>query len=141
MKRFFIIFLLLLGLALQADAGFRIKPPKIPKPHVPRRVRPISRPKPWRNRIRPYPPVITDVPNDQHDLVTVTQADSIAQVDSIAEADSVAAVDTIDSQLEAGQDLNVDDTDGFTLFLWGLGAIVLLLAAWFLYLMYKSGDL
>jgi len=50
-------------------------------------------------------------------------------------------VDSIDSQVEAGRDVNIDDTDGFTLFLWGLGAIVLLMAIWYLYLMYKSGDL
>jgi ABC-2 type transport system permease protein len=55
--------------------------------------------------------------------------------------DSVAVVDSIDSLVEAGRDVNIDDTDGFTLFLWGLGAIVLLLAVWYLYLMYKSGDL
>ncbi len=135
MKRFFIIFLLLMGLTFQADAGFRFKPVKRPKPYVPKGVRPIPRPKPEEKRIRPYPPVITDVPHDQHDLVSVTQADSIT------EADSVAVVDTIDSQLEAGQDLNVDDTDRLTLSLWGLGTIVLLLAACFLYFMYKSGDL
>ena len=134
MKRFFVIFLLLLGLVFQADARFRIKPPKMPKPKpIPGRIRP--KPVPGRKWLRPYPPVITPVTDDHLDAVTVTEADSIAEVDS------VAAVDTIDNQLEAGQDLKADDTDGFTLFLWGLGAIVLLLAVWYLYLMYKSGDL
>ena len=134
MKRLFIIIILLLGIVCQADAGFRIKPkpPKLPKKPSIGRVKPKPRPRPGGYKYPIYPPVY-NVPDPPHDDITVTDVSS---------TDSIGSADSIDSQLALGQDQqSVDETNELSVFLWGLAAIILVIAAWYLYLMYKSGDL